>query len=200
MAMTEEITPELRALIEPHLREVLLEEDYDLVDDMFSEVVYTQPEGIPLVALMPPHGEGISLQFSCLTGEFVELTDWDYVQTVDVEEQERAHRLEDMRGAIETALRHYHKEEYQTVTDYQKVIDNRTELTVDGVTLYKYDCPLQTIYLKEDNYPVTQGNQKVDSTYYYYTFSGSNIDPEHDVDKYTYKVSYEWKRNENIWQ
>jgi hypothetical protein len=200
MAMTEEITTELRALIEPHLREVLLEEDYDLIDDMFSEVVYTQPEGIPLVALMPPQGDGISLQFSCLTGEFVELTDWDYVQTVDVEEQERAHRLEDMCGAIETALRHYHKEEYQTVTDYQKVIDNRTELTVDGVTLYKYDCPLQTIYLKEDNYPVTYGNQKVDSTYYYYTFSESNIDPEHDVDKYTYKVSYEWKRNENIWQ
>lgn len=200
--MTSSITPELRELIEPHLKECLLEEDWQYIDDMFSEVVYTYPNGVGLVTLKPHSDYVPAMEFSTVTGEFVELTDWDYVQTVDAEAQlvEEEQRIA-MEATI-SALKHYHKLEYQTITDYDKVIDSRVELTVNSTTLYKYDCPCQTIYLKADNYPITYDRQKVVGDYYYYNFSDNTptSETEDELDLYKYKVKYEWKRNTNIWE
>ena len=197
--MTSTITEELKEMIIPHLKEHMSDTTmWQYFDDMFSEVVYTQPAGIPLVALKPPlEDEGISMQFSCIDGDFVEITDWEYIQTVDVAAQTAEREARELVETISSVLKHYHKVEYQVMTDYEKVISNRTTLAVDNTTVYKYDCPMQTIYLNGQHYPITYGNQRVDEDYYYYNFNDPNMTSD-DVDFYTYKVKYEWKRD-NVW-
>ena len=196
MADIETITPELRTLIEPHLKECLDPSIWYLMDDMFEQVVYTQPGEVPYVTLYPC-GDWPAMQFSCITGEFTELTSWEYVVNLDVEAQTAEREARELVETISSALKHYHKVEYQKVTDYEKVISNRTSLTVDGTTVYRYDCPMQTIYLNGQHYPITYGNQRVDEDYYYYNFNDPSMTSD-DVDFYTYKVKYEWKR-EHVW-
>ena len=196
--MTSSITTDLRELIEPHLKECLLEEDWQYIDDMFSEVVYTYPNGVSLVTLKPYSDDVLAMEFSTVTGEFVELTDWDYIQTVDAEAQQEEAEAKVARDETIRALQHYHKVDYQTMTDYDKVYDNRSTLTVNSTTIYKYECPCQTIYLKADNYPITYGNQLVTEDEYMYNFSDNTAGSTDDVDLYSYRVSYEWLRN-TIW-
>lgn len=193
--MTEEITNELRQLIEPRLREMLPEDSYEYIDEMFSEVVYSAPDGVLRVSLKPI-GDAPSFQFSTVTGEFLEITDWEYIQSVDLDAQLAEQEQQDNVEATITALKHYHKQEYQTITDYEKVVNDRRALTYDGVSFYEYVLPGQVIYLKEDNYPITYKNQLVSDGWYYYT-DDSTADGE-SLDRYTYKVKYEWKRT-SIW-
>lgn len=92
---------------------------------------------------------------------------------------------------IRTVLWHYLLPQYRRVCDFEDVIENRQALTVDGSTVYQYDCPGQTIYLREDYYPVTYGNQVVNKEFdaYYYNFAGSEDAWMECI------ASYEWKRN-----
>lgn len=198
MAEPEPITEELRELIEPHLKEHLTEDEYQYIDTMFSEVVYTYPNGVPLVTLKPPLEGYPAMQFSKITGEFMEITLWDYIQTVDAEAQLEAEEQRVAKEATINALMHYHKLEYQMITDYSKVYDNRTTIILDNVTLYKYECVAQTIYLKEDNYPVSYDKQAVDNDWYYYNFDTNLAQSSDEKKVYTHRVSYEWKRN-TIW-
>lgn len=193
MPQPEAISEELQELLIPNLKEHLLEEDWQYIPDMIEEGVFTNTEdGNRLVTPTPIYEDAPAMQFSVETGEYIELTDWDYIvayvnppmPTYDVE-------------TTICALKHYHKQDYQTVTDYEKIYNNRTTLTVNDTTIYKYDCVGQTIYLKADNYPITYGNQLVTETEYMYNFTGNPAGNE-DVDMYTYKVPYEWVRN-TIW-
>ena len=91
------------------------------------------------------------------------------------------------------ALKHYHLSDYHHITDYYKVIDNRTELTVNNETVYKYKCPCQTIYLDSENYAITYDKQYVIEDMYYYDFN-----KEHSPDlpgTYTEIGTQEWLRN-----
>lgn len=194
MPEPEAISEELQELLIPHLKEALREEDWQYIPDMLEEGVFTTTEdGNTLVTPTPLFEGEPAMQFSTVSGEFVDLTDWDYiVEYVNPPSPDYS------KDETICALQHYHKREYQTITDYSKVYDNRTTLTVNSITLYKYDCPSQTIYLKEDNYPVTYGNQAVDETYYYYNFDENLAGTSDESSLYEYKVTYEWKRN-TIW-
>ena len=64
---------------------------------------------------------------------------------------------------IATALFHYHRNRYRRITDYYKVITQRTEVA-EGI--YKYPCPVQDIYLDEECYAVEHGKQHVIKYYY----------------------------------
>lgn len=112
-------------------------------------------------------------------------------------------------------LKHYHLTKYHEVTDYEKIIQNRTEIQDETIgTIYKYECPNQDIYLDENNYAVTYDKQHVITTYYddndfiintpdttapaeyarvevevYYEFPY-----ESEVGTYTYLNSYEWHK------
>lgn len=93
------------------------------------------------------------------------------------------------RRTLHNVLQHYHKLEYQRITDYDKVIDAR-ETIEEGVTLYP--CPCQPIYLDDNFYAVTYGNQYVIDDEYYYDF---NSETELDIcGTYTYINTYEWLR------
>jgi len=191
------ITEEERELIKPHFKESLDPDSWDMIDGLLDYgVVHTYPDGVHFISVRVPGFA--AMQFAADTGEFAELTDWDYILTVDTEAQLEELEEQERLIQIETALRHYHNVDYQVMTDYQKVISNRGTLTVNNTTVYKYECPLQTIYLKEDNYPITIDRQRVDSDYYYYNF-GPDVVESDDVPEYTYKVRYEWKRLEDIW-
>lgn len=195
---TNDISEELKELITPHLKDHLDPDSWDYIPQMFNQVVYTQPGEVPYVTLYPI-SDFPAMQFSCITGEFMELTSWEYVQMVDVDAQTAEREHIEMIETITSALQHYHKPDYQIMTDYEKVIENRKELTVNGNILYQYNCPLQTIYLDESNYPISYKNQRVEGDYYYYYFGDDEVDPDVDTDKYSYKVDYEWKRVEDIW-
>lgn len=200
MAEIVPITEEEKELITPHLKEHLDPDSWFMIDDLFSYgVVHTYPEGMHYITIRVPNFP--AMQFNAINGEFTELTDWDYIVTVDVDAQIAENEEQDMIQEVEAALRHYHKQDFQIFTDYEKVFKNRTSLVVDNQTIYKYDCPMQTIYLNSDNYPITIGNQKVDANYYYYIFDHNlGAGDVEDVTQYTYKVKYEWKRTENIWE
>ena len=197
---TGEISEELKEMIIPHLKEHLDPDSWDYIPQMFEQVVYTQPGVVPLVTLDPIY-DYPAMQFSCITGEFMELTNWDYIVALDESEETAEREARELVETIETALRHYHKQEYQVATDYEKVINNREEIEMDGYRLYKYNCPGQTIYLDDTMYPVSYENQLVEGDWYYYNFSDEPVDPElRQYDLYDYKISFEWKRLENIWE
>ena len=199
MAEIVQITEEEKELITPHLKEHLDPDSWDMINYLFSfGVVHTYPEGMHYITVNVPGFP--AMQFNAENGEFTELTTWEYVQTVDTDAQLEEFEKEELIETITLALKHYHKTEFQIMTDYTKVILNRTELTVNNQTIYKYECPAQPIYLTEDNYPITYDKQKVDAEYYYYIFEnnlGSYGDTD-DVTQYTFRVPYEWKRN-SIW-
>ena len=93
------------------------------------------------------------------------------------------------RWTLHNVLQHYHRLEYHRVTDYDKVIDQRQEVT-EGV--WMYPCPLQPIYLDANYYAVTYDKQYVIDGDYYYDF---NEDTELETaGTYTYINPYEWKR------
>lgn len=90
-------------------------------------------------------------------------------------------------------VKHYHKPSYRQITDYNEVVANKTTTTLDGDTIYVFPAPGQTIYLREDGYAVTIGNQKVDpvNDNYYYKW---NLDPNVEEDTaFEYVTRYEWK-------
>ena len=97
---------------------------------------------------------------------------------------------------ITCAIKHYLQTDFHLITDFQKVIQNREEfeINVNGErkTLYKYECPCQTIYLGENNYPWTYGQQYIVNDEYYYDFNENN-DGE-AAGTYTYINTVEWKR------
>lgn len=190
------ITEEEKALIKPNLITHLDPDSADYADDLLDYgVVHTYPNGVHYITVYVP--DFPAMQFSAATGDFAELTDWDYILEVDADAQQEEAEEQEALEEICEVLRFYHKVEYRGTVDYGKVVENRTTLTVDGDTLYQYNCPLQTIYLDDTNYPVTYGRQKVDEDYYYYDFSTESVDPDF-VDQYTYRVPYEWKREE-VW-
>ena len=194
--LTEKITQELREKIEPYLRERVDEDLWNRRDEMFEEVVYTQPEVIPLVTLKPLLDNTPAMQFSCITGELMELTDWDYIQTVDYDAQIEEHELRESIELVCSILRFYHHRDYRSITDYEKAYNNRVELKVNEDTVYRYDLPFQTIYLNSENYPITLGDQLVQDNKYYYNFDDEETDTD-DPTGYTYICRYEWKRNKS---
>lgn len=206
MAEIVEILPEHRVLVEPHLRERLNEYWQSRMDEMFAEVVYTYPEGYPLVTLNPL-GEFPAMQFSCITGDYCELTSWDYIQTVDTEEQQRQAEEQLYWELVASVIEYYHTLEFRATADYDRIARSRTvnsEATSEyGETIYEYNCPSQDIYLTAEHYPVTWGEQFVDSEqkWYMYNFntamSISDIVLEDDESTLSiYKIPYEWKREE----
>lgn len=77
------INNELKEKIIPNLKIHLQRNDWKYVEMMFSEVYYTYFEGLGRVTLMPhPNAGDIAMQFSSLTGSFIEITSWDYIKTV----------------------------------------------------------------------------------------------------------------------
>ena len=191
---TSEISEELKEMIIPELKDHLDPDSWQYIPQMFSQVVYTYPEGVPLVTLWPVYNFP-AMQFNCNNGQYVGLTTWDYIQTVDADAQQRENEAREAKELLESVLMYYHKTEYNSITDYDKVIDHRVEMQIDGQTIYKYNCPAQTIYLDTNHYPITYDKQKVDNEYYYYCFD--DIDDEitdDDIDRYKYKIPYEWKR------
>ena len=104
---------------------------------------------------------------------------------------------DDTKQEIISALKHYLLPEYALITDFDKVVDNREELIIDvngeSKTLYKYPCPIQTIYLDLNNYPYTIGNQRVVNDEYYYNFE-EDVESVETAETYTYINTTEWKR------
>lgn len=101
---------------------------------------------------------------------------------------------EDEIEELSVILFHYLKPEYRRLCDFETVIQERNTLTVDGETVYAYECPCQTIYLNTENYPITYGKQLVDiedDGYYYQFVEDDTINTV--MDRVT---SYEWKRTE----
>lgn len=194
MAEIVPLSSELQEKLRPALEEYFFDSNpVELINSILQEGVFTCPEGIDLVTLNIP--DYPALQFRVDTGEFIELTDWDYIQTVDVEAQKaEAKEKEELEGLI-TILTHYLRWDLRICCDFETVIKNRKTLTVGGVTVYEYPCPGQTIYLKEDNYPITYGRQRVKGNRYQYNFRDEEGDPSVSDDLYTDVARYEWKRN-----
>lgn len=100
---------------------------------------------------------------------------------------------------IATALWHYLKDEYRELCDFKYVIEHREAVTINGETCYKYECPIQTIYLNNDAYAVTYEKQYVvdydgDGVIdYYYDFNDDGITDE--AGTYDYIGPWEWKRD-----
>lgn len=75
------ISEDLKQKIIPHLLEMLDESEKKYVDEMFSEVYYTNYDGLERVTLKPHPGAGdIAVQFYVLNGNFIELTSWNYIK------------------------------------------------------------------------------------------------------------------------
>lgn len=101
---------------------------------------------------------------------------------------------------LEHILEFYHKPALRDITDYTKVVANHETIIVDGTTLHKFKCPMQTIYLDETGYPVTIDHQKVDTenNAYFYKW---NDDPEVEEDiAYEYVNRYEYMKSPQPWQ
>jgi len=206
MAEIVEIRPEDRIKIEPNLRDRLGDSYQDQVDEMFEQVVYTFPDGVPLVTLYPC-GDFPAMQFSTVTGEFMELTSWEYIQTVDVEAQIQEAEEKLYWELVASVLEYYHRIDYRATSDYLQTAHARSvnaEATQKyGETIYEYNCVAQTIYLNEEHYPVTWGEQYVDSEqkWYMYNFNdeldASDLyNTDDDSDNFEYKIPFEWKRLE----
>lgn len=95
---------------------------------------------------------------------------------------------------VSRILRHYHRGDLRQITDYDKVVANGEVITENGTTLHKYRCPMMTIYLTDDGYPVDIDRQRVDieKNAYYYKFTDDEEIPD-DI-AYEYVNPYEWKR------
>lgn len=87
---------------------------------------------------------------------------------------------------FEHIVEHYHRSIYHKITDYEKVVANKTTTSLDGETLYVFEAPGQTIYLNNEGYPVTIGNQMVDANMkaYYYRRNAN--------EDFEYICPYEW--------
>lgn len=208
MAEPQPIQEEHRILIEPYLRERVNDEIWSMRDEMFANVVYTQPGPVPYVTLRMPTGyTGPALQFSCITGEFMELTTWEYVRNLDVEQQTIEREEREYFELVASVLEYYHRIDFRATADYERTARNRTvnaDATAQyGETIYEYNCPLQTIYLTEDHYPVSWEEQYVDEEQEWYMYNFDDdlfvsdlIETEDDSTNIKYRVPYEWKREE----
>lgn len=89
-------------------------------------------------------------------------------------------------------LKHYLRNEYMGLCDYDYVIENREEILIEyGEVIYKYNCPCQTIYLDIDGYAVNYDKQHIIEENYYYDFNTDNT----GAGTYTYIAPLEWKRS-----
>ena len=173
-----------------------------MIDDLFDiGVVHTYPSGIHFITVCIP--DFPSMQFNAETGEYTGLTEWEYIQTVDVQEQIREAEEEAYWELVASVLEYYHALEYRATADYDLIARKRsvnTEATSEyEETIYEYNCPAQTIYLTEEHYPVSWENQYVDTEkkWYMYNFSDTNVTDILDTDEldlFKYKIAYEWKR------
>ena len=76
------IDDRLKELILPNLQMHLEKQDWKYIDEMFSEVYLTDHDGIERVTLKPhPEASTIAMQFATLNGQFIEITDWDYIKS-----------------------------------------------------------------------------------------------------------------------
>lgn len=91
---------------------------------------------------------------------------------------------------FERIVKHYHKPDYKQITDYTKVVENKTTTVVDGETIYVFEAPGQTIYLNEEGYPITIGKQMSDAENNQYLYKWYNTPDA----TYYYVAPYEWKR------
>lgn len=135
---------------------------------------------------------------------------------------------DEQKTEITSALQHYLKQEFVLITDFEKVIDNRTEITENEETIYEYPCPCQTIWLDTNNYAITYGKQHIISTFYdengdiiydennmpedcdetgtsYDTvkreyYYDFNPDLEDIAGTYEYIAPLEWMRSDDIWR
>ena len=193
MAEIETLPDTLKDKVRPHLKEHLDPDSWGFVEDILTEGVYTYPHGDKFVTLNIPGFP--AMQFDCATGEFMELTNWDYIQTVDVEAQLAEAQRQAELETLEVVLTHYLRWDLRICADFETIIAHRKTLTVNGVTVYEYPCPGQTIYLKEDMYPITYGKQRVKGDRYQYNFMDETGDPSEADDLYTDIARYEWQRN-----
>ena len=91
-------------------------------------------------------------------------------------------------------LKHYLKDSVVKLCNFETVITNREEVE-EGI--YEYKCPLQTVWLNEEGYAVTYGNQYVIDDEYYYDFN--TYSTEIDLaGTYEYINTLEWKNNSAI--
>ena len=88
-------------------------------------------------------------------------------------------------------LEFYHKPEYRQITDYEKVVQLGTPITVDGEQCMQYPCPAQLITLNEDGYAVTTGKQRVSEEQNAYWYNWYNDDTSDDM-SYEYVGPYQW--------
>ena len=71
------ITPQLKEKIEPHLKRQLALEDYQYIDDMFSEAYETHKKGVAYITIKPPMNSSLGgFQFDKLTGAFHTIVNW----------------------------------------------------------------------------------------------------------------------------
>lgn len=195
MAEIVPITDEEKEKITPHLKEHLDPDSWHMIDDIFNYgVVHTYPDRQHFITVHFRGGFACP-QFDAATGEFAEITRWDYILTVDTAAQIAENEELDRIELLSAVLKYYHTTKFNYCTDYEKVIAAREPVTIDGVECYKYKCPGQDIYLNQDNYPVTYDKQLIKDGYYYYTFRNQDADPD-DISVYDYKIPYEWKRYE----
>lgn len=201
--MVETISEELREKILPNLKEMLDEESWEYIPDIFDEGgIFTYPNGIPLVALHLDD-DYPSPQFFVSTGEFAELTTWEYIQTVDAQAQLDEYEAEQYNELVASVLEYYHRRDYRGTADYLRIVEKRTvnaDATNEyGETVYEYACPFQPIYLTEEHYPVSWQRQKVDDELEWYMYNFSEMDSDLNGDEtylYTYKVAYDWKKEQ----
>lgn len=77
------ISEKLKQKILPELKDHLVEDDYKYIEEMFSEVYYTNFDGIERVTLKPhPEAGDIAMQFNIVNGNFIEITSYEYIQSV----------------------------------------------------------------------------------------------------------------------
>lgn len=93
---------------------------------------------------------------------------------------------------FEHIVEFYHKAEYRAITDYEKVVANKTTTSLDGETIYVFEAPGQTIYLNGDGYAVTIGKQMVDREHNQYLYKWG----DYNSSTFDYVGPYEWLRTD----
>lgn len=108
----------------------------------------------------------------------------------------------DEREEIATVLNHYLLNEYRRVTNYYKAIDNRVEVETG---IYMYPCPIQKIYLDDENYAVTYDRQTVwtayldeDGSIVYDTTDNNPTPPQAEYDTVIKQVFYDFRDESEI--
>lgn len=98
--------------------------------------------------------------------------------------------------ALAHIVEFYHIPELRQVTDYEKIVANKTVITVDEQTIYVFDAPKQKIYINsEDGHAITYGPQMVDGEHNQYLYKW---DPNSTT--YEYVNPYEWIKTKQPWQ